>query len=548
MLKKLTIALAVVAMAGSVAGAQSRIGTAVRVINKVTADQSLINTGDGVSQNQTVEVATDSLGELKLDDDTKLALGPGAKLVLDKFVYDPAKSTGSVAVNLAKGAFRFVTGAAQKKDYLIKTPSASIAVRGTVIDIYIAPNGAEWILLHEGAIEVCTANNVCRKLSNPCQAVGLPSVGKIGEPGGWVTRTGSSDIDFDVAFPFVKTPPLVDFKFYHTRAEVESNTCPNPNDPIKTQRADYGAPTAPQPVYAPSSPAPQGASVGSGSNGSANTGSQSGSTSSPVDVADLPPNAETTNLPPSTIPADDGTSAPPTGVSVYVGLQGGRGWSNNQDVPIACDDPDGIVGDGYSACGSGGILPRTATQIYEIDSQGFVGGAYAGVDLRMGMFLLGAEADFSYSDVESGAPTNANGVNLYVGGSDVSEQINWMGTVRGRAGIGFGNVLVFATGGVAFADVDYAYNLSTPIDFEHLAEASKSETKIGWTAGGGFEMSYGLWSLRTEYLYYDLGKEELQANIFSDFGSGFELTDATLSPEFETTGHIVRTGISFRLN
>ncbi len=44
----------------SLVSAQERIGTAVRIVNKVTADQALIATGDGVSQNQTIEVAPDS--------------------------------------------------------------------------------------------------------------------------------------------------------------------------------------------------------------------------------------------------------------------------------------------------------------------------------------------------------------------------------------------------------------------------------------------------------------------------------------------------------
>ena len=132
----------VVALAGllatqTAATAEPRIGTAVRIVKDVTADARALVTGDGVNQNETVEVRADSLGELKLDDNTKLALGPGARLRLDRFVYDPAKSQGDVAVSLVKGAFRFVTGDAPKKDYKIRTPSAAISVRGTVFDVFI---------------------------------------------------------------------------------------------------------------------------------------------------------------------------------------------------------------------------------------------------------------------------------------------------------------------------------------------------------------------------------------------------------------------------
>lgn len=524
-------------MAGS-AAAQSRIGTAVRVINKVTADQSLIKTGDGVAQNQTVEVATDLLGELKLDDDTKLALGPGAKLLLDKFVYDPAKSSGAVTVNLVKGAFRFVTGAAQKKDYKINTPNASIAVRGTVFDIYIAPNGTEWILLHQGSIEVCNASNVCRQLSSPCQALGVPPAGQIGEPGGLVTRTGSSDIDFDVAFPFVRTPPLVDFRFYHTRAQIELNQCPDPNAPIKTERADNGS--------TPSAPAAAAASAAPGGTGYSPPPSPPSAPvkPQPVDLGDdaapQPSDDETTNIPPPTIPVDDIPSTPPAGVSVYVGLQGGRGFQDNQETEITCSsdftDPNDC---------DGGSFPATVTQIYEFDTRGLMAGGYAGVDFRAGPFLFGAEADFSYSDVDSSAPLNANGVEFPIGSADISQDIKWMSTVRARAGIGFGNVLVFATGGVAFADIDYNYDF-LPSPGENLAAtASEGGIKTGWTAGGGFEINFGLWTLRSEYLHYDFGRETLNSDVLFN---GVIDTDIDMKTDFETKGHIVRTGVSFRLN
>ena len=127
-------------MAASTAFAEP-IGSAVRIVNKVTGEidqrQRALKANDAVNQNEAIEVAADSLGELKLNDDTKLALGPGSRMVLDKFVYDPAPSTGTVSVNLLTGAFRFITGLSRKGNYELRTPSASITVRGTIFDIYV---------------------------------------------------------------------------------------------------------------------------------------------------------------------------------------------------------------------------------------------------------------------------------------------------------------------------------------------------------------------------------------------------------------------------
>ena len=517
-----TLYLAIVlAIAGSQSVlAQGRIGTAVRVVNQVTADQSLIVTGDGVSQNQTVEVADGSLGELKLDDSTKLALGPGAKLVLDKFVYDPDKSTGDVSVNLVKGAFRFITGAAQKRDYKIKTPSAAISVRGTVFDIYIAPNGAEWLLLHEGSIEVCGTGKQCRVLDNPCNVLQLTPAGAVGRPGGWSSQSGGSSVEFDEAFPFVKNPPTVDPVVYHTRVQVEANQCPNPNAPLKNnyenfeQRADAPPPSSPPAPSAPYSPR-----------------------SEPIDNVQTP------------------SVAGPGGsiwTGIYVGASAGRG-TGTQTSNIDCQDAQTGFFSSTSPnypCSEDFVSPVVDSRlIYETRTSGFVGGGQAGLNFQAGNLVFGGEADISYSDIGGNAPRTIGGVFPFLGGAQISEDIRWFGTVRGRAGFAFGNVLVFGTAGLAMGDVKYNYALSNSNFPGAQASASKSATKVGWTAGGGIEFGFGLWSLKTEYLYFDLGSEELTADVTAaPFGGPSTDPGVTFTSDFETQGHIFRTGLSYHFN
>jgi hypothetical protein len=136
------------------------IGTAVEIQNQVTAEQDKaakrkLAKNDPVRELEVLEAARNASGQFVLADDTKLALGPNARLVLDKFVYDPNKTTGQVTINLAKGAFRFITGNSDKRAYEIKSPIASIGVRGTVFDGFIADNGAMAVLVHDGAVNVC---------------------------------------------------------------------------------------------------------------------------------------------------------------------------------------------------------------------------------------------------------------------------------------------------------------------------------------------------------------------------------------------------------
>ena len=66
---------------------------------------------------------------------------------------------------------------------------------------------------------------------------------------------------------------------------------------------------------------------------------------------------------------------------------------------------------------------------------------------------------------------------------------------------------------------------------------------MGWTIGGGAEMRLGSnWSLKGEYLYYDLGDETVVARRV-----GFIANDTNfVTSRFESTGHIARGGINYK--
>jgi FecR-like protein len=189
------------------------IGTSVRVVNLVTGeyekDKRDLETGSSVRQDELIAVSDDGLGEIILNDDTALALGPGARLKLDQFVYDPDLDGGAIVVNLVRGAFRFITGVAAKPAYVIRTPTASITVRGTIFDVYVQDNGVSWLLLVEGAIEACNAFNDCADLIEPGKLIRItPDSGPF-SPADW-GQLASDDLPFETAFPFIVTPPQVD--------------------------------------------------------------------------------------------------------------------------------------------------------------------------------------------------------------------------------------------------------------------------------------------------------------------------------------------------
>src|SRR4029077_17951959 len=127
-----------------------------------------------------IEVGADGIGEIRLRDNTELALGPGARLKLDHCLYNAASSGGAIVVNLVHGPFRFITGIAAKPAYVIRTPTASVTVRGTIFDVYVQPSGMSWLLLIEGAVEVCNAQNSCGLLDEPGRLIRITPDGEVG--------------------------------------------------------------------------------------------------------------------------------------------------------------------------------------------------------------------------------------------------------------------------------------------------------------------------------------------------------------------------------
>jgi opacity protein-like surface antigen len=113
--------------------------------------------------------------------------------------------------------------------------------------------------------------------------------------------------------------------------------------------------------------------------------------------------------------------------------------------------------------------------------------------------VLGIENDFSWTNGRGSAhdvpPFNVRATN--------SIKEDWMDTLRGRVGLTWGRLLVYGTGGAAFANV--GLNVCTS-----LFCVSDSQTRIGWTAGLGGE--WVVWAdpartftLKVEYLHADFG-------------------------------------------
>lgn len=129
---------------------------------------------------------------------------------------------------------------------------------------------------------------------------------------------------------------------------------------------------------------------------------------------------------------------------------------------------------------------------WRYDMNGVVGGLFAGANYQVGPTVFGLEADIE-------AAGNKGGFYDPPGAGDTN--IRWQGTVRGRLGFAADNVLFYATGGLAYADISHTYTeVFTPI-----SETTR-DIRVGWTAGVGIDYAVTQNLLaRVEYRYTDYG-------------------------------------------
>ena len=111
--------------------AQEAIGKATSVRPQAEGSHAgPLSGGSNVYSKETVRTGQAGQVDLQFKDNSNLKVGANSSVHLDKFVYDPNKSTGEVAIQATRGTFRFVTGSLGSETYKIKTPYGTLGVRG----------------------------------------------------------------------------------------------------------------------------------------------------------------------------------------------------------------------------------------------------------------------------------------------------------------------------------------------------------------------------------------------------------------------------------
>lgn len=151
----LALGLFAILTLSDVAAAET-VGKVTRVENQAQVAGVPAVVGSAVRMNDQLRTGAKARLEITFRDQTKLTLGENARVAVDRYVYNPSRSTGVLTVEAAQGAMRFVTGKIgkmQDRNVTVVTSHSALAVRGT--DVWVGPiNGQYGVLLLKGNVGV----------------------------------------------------------------------------------------------------------------------------------------------------------------------------------------------------------------------------------------------------------------------------------------------------------------------------------------------------------------------------------------------------------
>lgn len=131
--------------------------------------------GSELREGETIITGLDGEVQVLFSDQTKLVIGRGSSLVIERYLLRSNGTPEKFAVNALAGTFRFITGNGDKKAYAINTPTGSLGVRGTEFDFTVDGAGKTSVVLYEGGVILCPITGKCVTLTERCSVAQMKS-------------------------------------------------------------------------------------------------------------------------------------------------------------------------------------------------------------------------------------------------------------------------------------------------------------------------------------------------------------------------------------
>jgi outer membrane immunogenic protein len=243
----------------------------------------------------------------------------------------------------------------------------------------------------------------------------------------------------------------------------------------------------------------------------------------------------------------------------YAGLNVGGAWGRSDPTTTAsCAPPAPPLFPYFCSPTSGqaNAIAIAASGTGSMSGSAFTGGGQIGYNWQNSSVVYGIELDVESFKIRASRQASANypvtflpvtTANTFTIASSVST--DWLFTARGRVGWAFGNLLAYATGGLAVTDLGATHSFIDNVIIvgnggPGAGTWTGSATKVGWTVGGGLEWAWSRdWSVKAEYLYLNFGSVAAAGTIFNSIVPGYA---NAISTSTDMTAQVARIGVNRR--
>lgn len=194
------------------------------------------------------------------------------------------------------------------------------------------------------------------------------------------------------------------------------------------------------------------------------------------------------------------------------------------DAPLSAGVVQGNWDGGFVGVFGGGAIAdlefptEMSTFPFSFAPEGWMLGVDAGFNFSLGNGLvLGVVGDIAWAEIEDG---------FGLGGTGISSNIDWLGSLRARIGYDAGNFMPYLTGGLAAAHHTLEFTGEGGDGPESISE---DNTHLGWTLGAGVEFAVAdNLSIDASYRYNDYG-DATYTGPGDGFGGDLGLTSHQLT-------------------
>ncbi len=166
--------------------AQANEGQVVAVVQRAVIRSDgktfTLNEGQPVKLGDIVATGESGQAQIVFPDQTRIVVGPNSQVQITQLLFRNSNSIRRMSVSAVRGTFRFLSGSSPSRAYRLRTPTATMGVRGTAFDVAVGQDRSTDLVVFNGEVQICARGSRCARIPGGCQTVGVNRRGVFSQP------------------------------------------------------------------------------------------------------------------------------------------------------------------------------------------------------------------------------------------------------------------------------------------------------------------------------------------------------------------------------